>query len=111
MMIKQILSLGGMSIGIGLMVCSAAQTASAQSAQQPGASKTAAAKTYTPPKTPWGEPDLQGIWPLNHLISTPFQRQEKYGERRFMTDDEFAAAQKSADARNKRFESGAIPQA
>jgi hypothetical protein len=28
-----------------------------------------------------------------------------------MTDAEFAAAQKSADARNKRFESGAIPQA
>jgi hypothetical protein len=28
-----------------------------------------------------------------------------------MTDEEFAAAQKSAQARNQRFESGAIPQA
>ena len=28
-----------------------------------------------------------------------------------MTDEEFAAAQKSAKARNERFESGAIPQA
>jgi hypothetical protein len=63
------------------------------------------------PMTPWGEPDLRGIWPLNHLISTPFQRPEKFGERRFLTDEEFAAAQKSAEARNERFLSGAIPQA
>ena len=63
------------------------------------------------PMTPWGEPDLRGIWPLNHLISTPFQRPEKFGERRFLTDEEFAAAQKSAQDRNTRFQSGAIPQA
>src|SRR5277367_3729932 len=66
---------------------------------------------WTPPKTAWGEPDLQGIWPLNHLIATPFQRPEKYGDRRLLTDEEFAAAEKSAKARNERFESGAIPQA
>ena len=78
-------------------------------AQQP--QPTAAQKNWTPPKTPWGEPDLQGTWPLNHLIATPFQRPEKYGERRLMSDEEYAAAQKSAAARNKRFESGAIPQA
>ncbi len=66
---------------------------------------------FTPPKTPWGEPDLRGIWPLNHLIATPLQRPEKYGDRRMMTEDEFAAAKKAAAARNKRFESGPIPQA
>ena len=63
------------------------------------------------PMTPWGEPDLRGTWPLNHLINTPFQRPEKFGERRLMTDEEFAAAQKSANDRNTRFQSGAIPQA
>jgi hypothetical protein len=26
------------------------------------------------PKTPWGDPDLQGIWPLNHVGLTPLQR-------------------------------------
>ena len=97
-----------MSVGIGLMTVSAA----AQSAPQKNpAAKAAAGKAYTPPKTPWGEPDLQGIWPLNHLIATPFQRNEKYGDRRLMTEEEFAAAKKAAEARNKRFESGAIPQA
>jgi hypothetical protein len=63
------------------------------------------------PMTPWGEPDLRGIWPLNHLIGTPFQRPERFGDRRILTDEEFAAAQKSAADRNTRFQSGAIPQA
>jgi hypothetical protein len=67
--------------------------------------------TWKQPMTPWGEPDLRGIWPLNHLISTPFQRPEQFGDRRFLTDDEFAAAQKRAEDRNARFLSGAIPQA
>jgi len=103
-MIKRILALGGISIGIGLGVCSAPQTAVAQQS-------TGSKAGWTHPMTPWGEPDLQGMWPLNHLISTPFQRPERFGERRFLTDEEFAAAQKSAEARNTRFESGAIPQA
>src|SRR5262245_12349574 len=97
-MIKRILAAGGISICFGLMVCSAQQATQST----PG---------WVQPKTPWGEPDLQGIWPLNHLISTPFQRPEKFGDRRLMTDEEFAAAQKNAEARNTRFEAGAIPQA
>src|SRR2546422_4299178 len=103
-MVKRILALGGISIGISLMVCSAPQMALAQ---RPSGSKSG----WTPPKTAWGEPDLQGMWPLNHLISTPFERPVKFGNRQMMTDEEFAAAQKAGDARNKRFESGAIPQA
>jgi hypothetical protein len=85
-------------------------------AQQPAANAKApqapaAARPWTVPKTPWGEPDLRGIWPLNHLISTPFQRPERFGDRRFLTDEEYAAALKSAADRNTRFQSGAIPQA
>jgi hypothetical protein len=101
-MVKRILALLGISIGIGLMLCWTPGTAAAQ---QPAATKPG----WTPPKTPWGEPDLQGIWPLNHLIGTPLQRPEKFGERRFLTDEEFAAAQKNVENRNKRFESGSIP--
>ena len=86
------------------------QRAARRAADQPQQAA-AKAKPYTPPKTAWGEPDLRGMWPLNHLISTPFQRPEPYGDRRFLTDQEFAAAQKSAQSRNQRFQSGAIPQA
>jgi len=104
MMIKRILAFAGITIGIGLMICAAPQRTVAQ---QPAANNTG----WTPPKTPWGEPDLQGMWPLNHLIGTPFQRPERFGDRRFLTDEEFASAQKNVENRNKRFESGAIPQA
>src|SRR5215813_13600282 len=88
---------------ITLIVCWIGMTAQALAQTKPSA--------FKPPMTSWGEPDLRGIWPLNHLISTPFQRPEKFGDRRFLTDEEFKAAQSSAEARNKRFESGAIPQA
>ena len=47
---------------------------------------------YVVPKTSWGEPDLQGMWPLNHLIGVPMQRNvERYGDRFEMTEEEYAA--------------------
>jgi len=122
-MVKTVPGIGGMTLGIGLMLGgmalaqqpSTAQPKAVQPKAASGAKTTTAGKAatgkYVPPKTPWGEPDLQGIWPLNHLIATPFQRNEKYGDRAFMSEDEYAAAVKAADSRNKRFESGAIPQA
>lgn len=62
--------------------------------------------------TPWGEPDIQGTWPIYHLIGTPLERPESFGERRLMTDEEYAAELESAEQRNTRYEaeleSGAI---
>lgn len=109
-MIRKYVVMGGVSAGLMLALMPA--PAAAQQAQKPAPAQSGAAgKKYVPPKTPWGEPDLQGIWPLNHLIATPMQRPEKYGDRRFLTEEELSAAKKAADNRNKRFESGAIPQA
>jgi len=46
---------------------------------------------YVPAKTSWGEPDIRGGWPIDHLNSrTPLQREEQYGKRVFLTDAEFA---------------------
>ena len=50
-----------------------------------------AVPNYAPPKTAWGEPDLQGIWPINHLIAVPLQRPKQYGDRLYRTDKEFEA--------------------
>src|SRR5579872_1757765 len=47
-----------------------------------------ATKTYTPPKTPWGDPDLQGIWPGN--MGVPMQRPKTMGERTELTDEEYS---------------------
>jgi hypothetical protein len=40
------------------------------------------------PKTPWGEPDLQGIW--TDPYQTPLQRPEKFATKEFFTDEERA---------------------
>jgi hypothetical protein len=40
------------------------------------------------PKTPWGDPDLQGMWPGN--MGVPLQRPEGLGTRATLTDEEFA---------------------
>jgi hypothetical protein len=53
--------------------------ASTAAAQAPGASATAPAL-----KTPWGDPDLQGIW--MDETDTPLQRPARYGNQEFFTE-------------------------
>jgi len=45
---------------------------------------------YKPPRLPWGDPDLQGIWPGTDLINVPLQRPENLGNRLYLTDEEYA---------------------
>jgi hypothetical protein len=49
---------------------------------------------YKTPKTAWGDPDLQGIWPGN--MGIPLQRPAALGERTTLTDEEFAKKQEQA---------------
>ncbi|HVG53540.1 MAG TPA: hypothetical protein VM846_03900 [Vicinamibacterales bacterium] len=46
------------------------------------------------PLTPWGDPDLQGTWSSESELSVPFERNAQYGDRKFLTDTEFAQRQK-----------------
>lgn len=55
----------------------------------------APAKVWTPPKTPEGDPDLQGIWVST--TTTPFERPPQFGDRLLLTDAEFAEAQKQLE--------------
>jgi len=63
------------------------------------------AKTYTPPKTAWGEPDLQGLY-TNKTI-TPLERPAQFAGEAELTDEQIAelegrAATRSVDnGRNK----------
>ena len=50
--------------------------------------------TWTPPRTPWGAPDLQGLWNYNTL--TPLERPRNLEGRAFLTDEEAAAALQAA---------------
>jgi len=73
-----------------------------------GAAVQAATFTYPDgsphPVTAWGEPDLQGIWPIMHLFATRLQRDPKYGERRELTDEEWQAAQTVLRQRDERYQ-------
>jgi hypothetical protein len=52
------------------------------------------------PRTPWGAPDLQGIWNTNTLL--PLERPRQYGARATMTEEEHAKALAELQERNKR---------
>src|SRR5688572_8882759 len=46
------------------------------------------APTYNPPRTPWGDPDLQGVWDYQSRI--PMQRPAEFVGKARMTDEELA---------------------
>jgi hypothetical protein len=52
----------------------------------------ASAAGQAPPRTPWGDPDLQGIWSNPYV--TPLERPKQFGTREFLTKDEIAAEEK-----------------
>jgi hypothetical protein len=56
-----------------------------------------AQKPYSAPRTPWGHPDLQGTWTTDDARSVPLQRAPEFGERRFLTDQEYADRKRRDD--------------
>jgi hypothetical protein len=82
-----------------------ASSAEAQSSAGAQSSAEGRATAWTPPRTSWGDPDLTGTWPISPLIDTPLVRPKKYGNRRFMTDAEFAEQQAKVAKDNARYDS------
>src|SRR6266436_5605078 len=69
----------------------------------PARAATSGAAKWKQPRTPWGDPDLQGTWPISHLMTVPLERPEKYGNRLEFTPDELAEQRKAAEAQNQRY--------
>ena len=59
---------------------------------------------YKPALTEWGEPDLSGLWPIDHLNFTPFQRASEQGKRYFLTDEEFAQREQMLAQRQAQYD-------
>jgi len=58
-------------------------------------STTVAAQTgYSPVRTPWGHPDIQGVW--NFATPTPLERPAALGDKAVYTDEEFRAFEREA---------------
>ena len=54
----------------------------------------ASGQSGSAPRTPWGDPDLQGTWSSEAELSVPFERAPQHGDRKFLTEAEFAQRQK-----------------
>src|SRR5262245_17989289 len=50
----------------------------------------APAKAWAAPKTPWGDPDLQGTWTSDDCIGTPVNRPANLGNKLYFTEEELA---------------------
>jgi hypothetical protein len=49
---------------------------------------------YVTPRTPWGDPDLQGVWSSDDTSGIPMSRPANLGENLYQTDEQWAARRK-----------------
>src|SRR5215471_15004638 len=75
-------------VGLAAAAFVFATSQAAPVAQNSGASAAA-------PRTPWGDPDLQGTYTSDNSIGVPFARPAEFGTRTELTDAEFEARLKA----------------
>src|SRR5260370_9022698 len=63
-------------------------------------SKAGSPKKWTTPRTPDGQPDLQGIW--TNATITPFERPREFAGKEYFTEQEAAEYEKKVVAANDR---------
>ena len=54
------------------------------------------AADWKAPRTPWGEPNLQGVWTSQSELGVPFERPAQFGTRQLLSDEEFAQRETQA---------------
>jgi len=59
---------------------------------------------YQPKKTEWGDPDLRGTWPIDNIASLPMNRPANFGDRFWLTEEEFAARQAQANRSDEAYD-------
>jgi len=57
------------------------------------AKKASTVNSWTQPKTPWGDPDIQGTWTSDDCIGTGLQRAANFGDRLYLTEQELSDRQ------------------
>ena len=93
-----------LGIAAGIVVIAVAVTTSAVVSSQEGsgrapAARAATARPYAPPKTPWGDPDLQGGWTNVNENGIPFERPDALAGKQLeaVDDSELAELVKERD--------------
>ena len=95
--------------GAGVAITAATSIVTAQRAAAPPLVITAynggAPTPYTVPRTPWGDPDLQGVWSSDDTSGIPRERPKELGNNLYLSDQAFAARVKQVEQGVKRGES------
>ena len=111
MAIRQRGSLGTVAALIGAAVLLSNPVAGQQQAAAPRLVITAfgdkAAPRYAARRTSWGDPDLQGVWSSDDNAGIPMSRPEQYGNRLYLTDQEYADRAKQVERGVERAENEA----
>jgi len=68
-------------------------------------------RNWTPPKTAWGDPDLQGVWTSDVSFGVPFEWPCRYGNRKLLTDEEYAERAKENELLATSIQAGVTPNA
>jgi hypothetical protein len=100
---------GAFVVGVGAAIGIASLTAYGQGHSAPPLVITAynggPPIPYTVPRTPWGDPDLQGVWSSDDTSGIPRERPKDLGTRLYQTDEAYAARVKQVEQGVKRGES------
>jgi hypothetical protein len=78
----------------GAILALAAAPAFAQVTKAPSGSS----EEWSQPRTPWGDPDLQGTWTSDNCIRTPMNRPVEFGDRLYFTAEEIAKREAAIEA-------------
>ena len=98
-------SVSVLTVLIAVML-SAAIPAAGQAASTPARTSGTAAKTYTAPRTPDGQPDLQGFW--TNTTYTPLQRPKNVTKEFFTEEEAVELAKRAAEAEGEQTEPGTV---
>jgi hypothetical protein len=94
----RVLAVAGAVIGTCALMGSLSVHTNAQSAN---ATRSSAASTTAIAKTPWGHPDLQGVWTTDEEIGVPLERPVELGTKAVLTEEEY---QKRAEMLKKKYQ-------
>jgi len=85
-----------LGVALGIVVSSIALAGLVVRAQESGA------RSWQVPLTPWGHPDLQGVWTTDAEIGIPVERPVQYGEKAVLTDRDIEEKLKGQAGGNRR---------
>ena len=91
------------ALGARVAVIAVVSLASLPATAQP---QTAVADRASRARTPWGDPDLQGIW--NNFTITPLERPEALADQEFLSPEEAAALEQRAVDRFDRLNAPSV---